>query len=131
MATFFPIFFNTLHGVASCDNKLLEVARSFGMSRGQTFRQVVLPASLPAVLVGMRLGLGYSWRALVGAELIAASSGIGYMILDAEQLSRPDLVIIGILTIGIMGTLIDLVFFALTQKLIPWKVGEDANYGRG
>ena len=131
MATFFPIFFNTLHGVASCDNKLLEVARSFGMSRGRIFRQVVLPASLPAVLVGMRLGLGYSWRALVGAELIAASSGIGYMILDAQQLSRPDLVIIGILTIGVMGTLIDLIFFALTQRLIPWKVGESTDYGRG
>lgn len=131
MATFFPIFFNTLHGIASCDIKLVEVARSFGMNRREIFRHVVLPASLPSVMVGMRLGLGYSWRALVGAELIAASSGIGYMILDAEQLSRPDLVIIGILTIGVMGTLIDLVFFALTRKLIPWKVGESTDYGRG
>ena len=131
MATFFPIFFNTLHGVASCDGKLIEVARSFGLNRREIFRRVVLPASLPSVMVGMRLGLGYSWRALVGAELIAASSGIGYMILDAQQLSRPDLVIIGILTIGVMGTLIDLIFFALTQRLIPWKVGESTDYGRG
>lgn len=131
MATFFPIFFNTLHGVASCDHKLIEVARSFGMNRRAIFRQVVLPAALPSVLVGMRLGLGYSWRALVGAELIAASSGIGYMILDAEQLSRPDLVIIGILTIGFMGTLIDWAFFRLARKLVPWKEGEETDYGRG
>ena len=120
-----------LYGVASCDGKLVEVARSFGLNRREIFRRVVLPASLPSMMVGMRLGLGYSWRALVGAELIAASSGIGYMILDAQQLSRPDLVIIGILTIGVMGTLIDLIFFALTQRLIPWKVGESTDYGRG
>ena len=131
MATFFPIFFNTLHGVASCDNKLIEVGNSFGMNRRALFRRVVFPASLPSVLVGMRLGLGYSWRALVGAELIAASSGIGYMILDAEQLSRPDLVIIGILTIGFMGTLIDWAFFRLAKRLVPWKEGEETDYGRG
>lgn len=131
MATFFPIFFNTLHGVTRCDVKWIEVARSFDMKSNDIFRFVVLPASLPAILVGMRLGLGYSWRALVGAELIAASSGIGYMILDAEHLSRPDIVIIGILTIGIMGTLIDWVFFGLTKNLIPWKVDEETDYGRG
>lgn len=131
MATFFPIFFNTLHGVGSCDPKWVEVGQSFGMSRREIFRHVVMPAALPSVLVGMRLGLGYSWRALVGAELIAASSGIGYMILDAEQLSRPDIVIIGILTIGVMGTLIDWSFFGLTRKCIPWKEGDETNYGRG
>ena len=130
MATFFPIFFNTLHGVESCDNKWVEVGRSFGMDRRKIFRYVVLPAALPSVLVGMRLGLGYSWRALVGAELIAASSGIGYMILDAEQLSRPDLVIIGILTIGVMGTLIDWGFFKLAKKVVPWREGEETDYGR-
>lgn len=131
MATFFPIFFNTLHGVSSCDIKWVEVGQSFGMNRREIFRYVVMPAALPSVLVGMRLGLGYSWRALVGAELIAASSGIGYMILDAEQLSRPDIVIIGILTIGVMGTLIDWGFFGLTRKCIPWKEGDETNYGRG
>ncbi len=131
MATFFPIFFNTLHGVGRCDIKWVEVGKSFGMNRRKILRYVVLPASLPSILVGMRLGLGYSWRALVGAELIAASSGIGYMILDAEQLSRPDVVIIGILTIGIMGTLIDWGFFHLARKLVPWKEGEETDYGRG
>jgi len=131
MATFFPIFFNTLHGVGSCDIKWVEVGKSFGMTRREIFRYVVLPAALPSVLVGMRLGLGYSWRALVGAELIAASSGIGYMILDAEQLSRPDIVIIGILTIGVMGTLIDWSFFRLARKFVPWKEGEETDYGRG
>ena len=131
LATFFPIFLNTLHGVGNCDKKWLEVARSFQLNRRQVFRRIIFPAALPSVLVGMRLGLGYSWRALVGAELIAAASGIGYMILDAEQLSRPDIILIGIFTIGIVGTVIDGLFFRLTTKLIPWQTAAEVDYGRG
>jgi len=131
LATFFPIFLNTLHGVASCDVKLIEVGKSFGLRKREIFRRIVLPAALPSVLVGMRLGLGYSWRALVGAELIAASSGIGYMILDAEQLARPDIVVLGILTIGILGSVIDWAFFHVTQLASPWRGGEFTNYDRG
>jgi sulfonate transport system permease protein len=130
LATFFPIFLNTLAGVANCDSKLLEVGKSFGLTQRAIFQRIMLPAALPSVLVGMRLGLGYSWRALVGAELIAAASGIGYMILDAEQLSRPDLVVVGILVIGVLGSLIDGLFFWLTQRIIPWKEG-GTGYGRG
>ena len=131
LATFFPIFLNTMHGVVSCDHRLIEVGRSFGFSNRNIFRRIVLPSALPSVLVGMRLGLGYSWRALVGAELIAASSGIGYMILDAEQLARPDIVLLGIITIGTLGTLIDWSFFRLTRLLIPWKETEGESFGRG
>lgn len=131
LATFFPIFLNTLHGVEQCDAKLIEVGKSFKMTRREIFRRIILPSALPAVLVGMRLGLGYSWRALIGAELIAASSGIGYMILDAEQLARPDVVLVGVLIIGGLGSLIDWGFFGLTRKLVPWKEGEGAGYGKG
>ncbi|MCF0248256.1 MAG: ABC transporter permease subunit, partial [Synergistes sp.] len=66
-----------------------------------------LPSALPSILTGLRLGLGYSWRSLVAAELVAASSGLGYMILDAEQLSRSDTVLMGILVIGVLGVLLD------------------------
>ena len=76
------------------------------------------------MLVGMRLGLGYSWRAIIGAELIAASSGIGYMILDAEQLSRPDVVVLGMLIIGIVGSFVDWLFFRLAKNYTPWKESE-------
>ena len=128
MATFFPIFFNTLHGIGSCDSKLVEVGKSFGMDRRKILRYVVLPSALPSVLIGMRLGLGYSWRALIGAELIAASSGIGYMILDAEQMSRPDIVLVGIFCIGILGTLINRLFLKLTCSLLPWQRKAGNNY---
>ncbi|MDR3280382.1 MAG: ABC transporter permease [Synergistaceae bacterium] len=107
MATFFPIFLNTVQGVSQCDRGLLEVARIFGYTKAQSLRLVVLPSSLPYVLTGMRLGLGYSWRSLIAAELVAASSGLGYMILDAEQLSRPDVIMVGILVIGFLGSVMD------------------------
>jgi len=120
LAAFFPIFLNTLNGVINCDYRLLEVGDVFGFSVKDKFFKIILPSAIPYVTVGMRLGLGYSWRALIGAELIAASSGIGYMIMDAEQLSRPDIIIVGIITIGMLGYVIDLLFFSLTAKLSSW-----------
>jgi sulfonate transport system permease protein len=117
LSTFFPIFLNTAQGISSCDRKLIEVAKVFGYSKSQTLVSVVLPSALPYVLTGMRLGLGYSWRSLIGAELLAASSGLGYMILSAEQLARPDVVMTGIIVIGILGALMDASFSFLANRL--------------
>lgn len=129
LATFFPIFLNTLHGILSCDKKLLEVGEIYGFGFKEKFYKIILPWAVPSVIVGMRLGLGYSWRSLIGAELIAASSGLGYMIIDAEQLSRSDIILVGILTIGFLGYLIDYLFFKIQHCLIPWK-RDDKSYGR-
>ncbi|MDR3164376.1 MAG: ABC transporter permease [Synergistaceae bacterium] len=120
MATFFPIFLNTVQGVIQCDKRLVEVARAFGYSRAQELRYVIFPSALPYVLTGMRLGLGYSWRSLIAAELVAASSGLGYMILDAEQLSRPDVIMVGILTIGCLGSLMDVSLSCLTTRFTSY-----------
>lgn len=121
LAAFFPIFLNTLNGVIGCDQKLLEVGHIFKFTAKEKFLKIILPSAMPSVIVGMRLGLGYSWRALIGAELIAASAGIGYMIMDAEQLSRPDIIIVGIMTIGVLGYLIDYLFFSLTGGMSGMK----------
>lgn len=128
LATFFPIFLNTLHGILQCDARLVEVGRSFQLSPWSIFRRIIFPAALPSLIVGMRLGLGYSWRAIIGAELIAASSGIGYMILDAEQLSRPDVVVLGMLIIGIVGSFVDWMFFRLAHRLAPWTEKEAVDH---
>ena len=120
MATFFPIFLNTVQGVIQCDKKLVEVARAFGYTKTQELRYVVMPSALPYVLTGMRLGLGYSWRSLIAAELVAASSGLGYMILDAEHLSRPDVIMVGILVIGCLGSLMDVSLSYLTTRFTPY-----------
>jgi sulfonate transport system permease protein len=120
MATFFPIFLNTVQGVSQCDRGLLEVARIFGYTTSQSLRLVVLPSALPYVLTGMRLGLGYSWRSLIAAELVAASSGLGYMILDAEQLSRPDVIMVGILVIGCLGSIMDFSLSYVTERFTSY-----------
>ncbi|MFL0251089.1 ABC transporter permease [Clostridium neuense] len=129
LATFFPIFSNTLNGVTNYDKKLLEVGDSFGFTNKDKFFKIIFPQALPSIMTGIQLGLGYSWRALMGAELIAASSGIGYMIVDAEQLSRPDIVIVGILSIGIFGYAIDYILMKVTYRLVN-KYGKEIDYGR-
>ena len=126
MATFFPIFLNTVQGLSQSDKRLIEVAACFGYSKVQTLRRVVVPGALPYIFTGMRLGLGYSWRSLIAAELVAASSGLGYMILDAEQLSRPDVIMVGILVIGCLGSVIDLAFSRLSAHFSMYGSTNDA-----
>ena len=124
LASFFPLFLNTYSGIHNCDNKLLEVGRALGFSAREQIMQIRIPAALENIAVGMQLALGYSWRALIGAELIAASAGIGYLILDAEEMSRPDIVIVGMLAIGIIGTAIDYAFMLVLRRVFPWQQGK-------
>ena len=100
-------------GFTSCDKKLLEVGTVFEYSERQKFFRIVLPYAMADILVGMRIGLGYSWRAIIGAEMVAASTGLGHMILFAQQMSRTDKVIVGILVIGVVGYVTDRIFGAL------------------
>jgi len=131
MAAFFPLFLNALDGIRRCDPGLVEVGRTLGFSRGRVLRRIVLPAALPSILTGLRLGLGYSWRALIGAELIAASSGLGYLIHDAESLSRPDVIVAGVLALGCVGSLSDHLFFRLADRLVPWRAEGGTRDGWG
>jgi sulfonate transport system permease protein len=120
LASFFPIFMGAVTGLENVDPRLIEMGRSVGFSRWLILWRIMIPESVPSVANGLRLGLGYSWRALVGAEMVAASSGLGYWILDAEEMARIDVVFAGILTIGILGILIDRVAFAFASRLLPW-----------
>ncbi|MDO4920868.1 MAG: ABC transporter permease [Phascolarctobacterium sp.] len=123
LASFFPLFLNTYSGIHGCDKRLLEVGQSLSFTAKEQILQIRIPAALTSIVVGMQLALGYSWRALIGAELIAATAGIGYLILDAEEMSRPDVVIVGMLAIGLIGTLIDYLFLLAIQRLFPWHEG--------
>lgn len=120
LACFFPIFLGVRGGIAQVDAKLIEVGRVCGLNRSDIMRRIVLPSSMPSLVVGLRIGLGYSWRALVGAELIASSAGLGYMIVDAENLARTDIVLAGILVIGVIGLLADLALKASIARAAPW-----------
>lgn len=117
LAAFFPMYLNIVKGFTGCDKRLLEVGEVFGYSRYEKFTKIVLPFALADVFVGMRIGMGYSWRAIIGAEMVAASAGLGHMILFAQQMSRTDKVIIGILVIGIVGVFTDKMFALVIHKL--------------
>lgn len=116
LASFFPMYLNIVKGFTGCDTKLLEVGDAFGYSKLEKFTGIVLPMTLPDILVGMRIGMGYSWRAIIGAEMIAASTGLGHMVLFAQQMSRTDKVIVGIFVIGVVGLATDKLF----GMLIKW-----------
>lgn len=116
LASFFPMFLNIKKGFGTCDPKLLEVGKVLGLNAKQRFLKIILPSAIPDILLGMKVGLGYSWRAIIGAEMIAAASGLGYFILDAQAMSRSDKVIVGILVIGLLGVLSDKIFSIFTKK---------------
>lgn len=118
LASFFPMYLNIVKGFAGCDRKLLEVGDMFGYSSSRKFLRITLPYASADILVGMRIGLGYSWRAIIGAEMVAASTGLGHMILFAQQMSRTDKVIVGILVIGGVGYLTDRLFALVISKFL-------------
>ncbi|MDR6755588.1 sulfonate transport system permease protein [Mycoplana sp. BE70] len=120
LACFFPIFLGMRGGIAQVDPKLIEVGKVCGLSDGEILWRIVLPSSLPSIVVGLRIGLGYSWRALVGAELIASSAGLGYLIVDAENLARTDIVLAGIFVIGAIGILADQLLKRGIVRAAPW-----------
>ncbi|MGG2468319.1 ABC transporter permease [Paraclostridium bifermentans] len=118
LTAFFPIYLNTVKGFVSCDKKLLEVGEVYGYSKVNSFFKIRIPYAMSDILVGMRIGLGYSWRAIISAEMIAASSGLGHMILFAQQMSRTDKVIVGILVIGVVGYITDRLFALIIDKAL-------------
>lgn len=108
ISSVFPMVVQTTVGVHTIEKRYLRAAENFGVSRATLFRQVVIPAVLPQVLVGMRIGLGVAWLVVVAAEMIALRSGLGYMIMDARNAgNRHDLVIAGMIIIGLIGLCLD------------------------
>ncbi len=124
MASFFPVLLNVESGIRQVDRRLLEVGRVLSFSPPALFRHVAFPAFFPYFLVGVRLALSYSWRSLIGAEIVAASSGIGYMIREAETLSRSDTILCGVIVLGCVGALSDRALGLLSERLFPWSVRE-------
>jgi sulfonate transport system permease protein len=121
LGAFFPVLVNTIDGIRQTDWRYVELARVLEVPRWRFVMQVVLPGALPAIMTGLRLGLMLGWICVVAAELIAASSGVGYLIMDARQLSQTDVVLVGMFTIGAMGKLLDSLLRLLERRLIVWR----------
>jgi len=108
LSSVFPMIVQTVSGVHTIERRYLWAAANFGVSRYTLFRRVVVPAVLPQVIVGMRIGLGVAWLVVVAAEMISLRSGLGYMIMDSRNAgNRYDLVIAGMIIIGVIGLMLD------------------------
>ena len=120
ITVFFPIYLNTFHGIRSVDPALLEMARAYGLSGWRLYREVVLPAALPSILVGLRFSLGLMWVVLIVAETISAQAGIGYMTMNAREFLQTDVVLVGILLYALLGKLADVIARGLERTLLRW-----------
>ncbi len=121
LAAFFPIMVNTEAGVESTPEGLLEVARLYRLSKAETFRKVYLPHALPHILVGLKLGLGVSWMAVVAAEMIASTTGIGYKLNYSRSMMQANRVIVCMIVIGLIGVLMDKLIGWIFTFLTPWE----------
>jgi sulfonate transport system permease protein len=124
IGSFWPVLLNTMQGISDTDRKLLEVANVFGKNKLVVFFKIILPSAVPAIFTGLRLGISQAWTCVVTAEMIAASAGVGFMIQYARELAQPDLLLLGIITIGIIGIIIDAVMIFLQKKIVYWKTTE-------
>ena len=120
LGAFFPILLNTTFGVRSVDAKLFEAASMLGCKGSSLFRQVVLPAATPSIFNGLRLGHGFAWILIVVGEMTGVPEGLGAVIMDGRTLSRTDLVISGMIVIGLTGFLSDRILVAINNRLLAW-----------
>ena len=120
LAASFPVILNTYAGVRGIDPAYFRASESLGASNWEIFRGVVLPGSLPHIFTGVRLAWGISLIVIIAAEMVGASQGIGYMVLEAQQTFRTERVFSGIVVIGLVGFLTDLGFRWLRRALLPW-----------
>ncbi len=121
IGSFFPILLNSLDAVKGVERVLIEAACTLGATEGQVLTNVVLLASSPGILLGLRVGFGIGFMCTVAAEMIAAKSGLGYLIMEAMRLLDTGEVVVGMLTIGLIGFAIDQLLSRVEEKYIPWR----------
>jgi NitT/TauT family transport system permease protein len=120
LGAFYPILLNTIFGVRSVDVRLFEAAAMLGCSGSGMFRQVVFPASLPAIFNGLRIAHGFAWILIVVGEMTGVPTGLGSVIMDGRTLSRTDLVVTGMIVIGVCGFVTDRLIVMISNRLLQW-----------
>ena len=123
VSVFFPIYLNTFHGIRNVDPGLIEMGRTYGLSRWGLYREVILPGAMSSILVGLRFSLGLMWVILIVAETISAQSGIGYLTMNAREFLQTDIVLVGILLYALLGKLADLFARGLERYWLRWHLG--------
>lgn len=123
LSVFFPIYLNTFHGIRNVDPQLIEMGRTYGLSRWGLYREVILPGAVSSILVGLRFSLGLMWVILIVAETISAQAGIGYLTMNAREFLQTDVVLVGVLLYALLGKLADVLARALEQWWLRWHPG--------
>ncbi len=121
LSIFAPLALGTRAGVRSAAIEQIHAAYSMGASRWQVLMHVILPAAMPEILTSMRIGIGFGWTTLVAAEMVAATHGLGYMVLTASQFLQTPTVIMGIVIIAVIAYAFDMLMRWLERRLVPWK----------
>lgn len=121
IGAFFPVYLSLVAGIRDVDRKLVEVGEMYRLSGVALVRRIFLPAALPSLFTGLRTGLSLAWMFLVAAELIAATKGLGYLLTDGRETSRPDIVIAAIILLAVLGKLSDAVLKFLEQRSLTWR----------
>jgi NitT/TauT family transport system permease protein len=122
LGAFFPVLLNTVHGVHTLDGVLLNAGRSLGANELQLFWFIILPGVLPSVFTGLAVGMGVAWVSLIAAEMISGQFGVGYFTWEAYSLVNYPAIVLGMLTIGILGLLCSGVIHMIGQRVMPWRV---------
>lgn len=117
---FFTNLINVIDGIRYTDKKLLEVASVMETPRKKYILQLVIPAAFPSIFTGLRVSLGSCWTCVVAAELVAATSGVGYMISNARNFGQMDVVVVGMISIGVIGKIMDVILGAVEKKVLAW-----------
>jgi NitT/TauT family transport system permease protein len=123
LAAFWPLIISTIFGVKNVERTLIKVASVANASEYLMLRDILLPSALPSILTGLRLALGAAWLTVVTAEMIAVKSGVGYLIMYAQVIFRPDLIVAGILIIGFIGLIFDQLVRVVRSALCRWQEG--------
>ena len=121
IGTFFPMYLTTLSSLKNVDRKLVEVGVQLGLSPIQLLQRIYLPSSLPGIMTGLRASLGLGWMFLVAAELIASTSGLGYLLTDGRETGRADLVLVAIIALASLGKLSDSLLVAIERRVLTWR----------
>ena len=121
LSIFAPVALAARAGVRSVSQEQIQAARSMGASTTQVVRHVIVPGAMPEILVGLRIGMGVGWTTLVAAEMVAADAGLGKMVFNASNFLRTDVVILGILTIGVVAYLFEILMRWIERIAVPWK----------
>jgi sulfonate transport system permease protein len=121
MGVAFPLYLNTFAGIRSVDRKFIEAAHTLNLTRRQRLRHVILPGALPQALVGLRQSLGVAWLSLIVAETVSADAGLGYLINDAREFLKTDVIVVGLAVYSLLGLLTDTLVRIIERRALAWR----------